>query len=333
MGVYCYKCGSTWRDTWVTCEGCGSSDKALGSARPTTIVVDDAQRFAGPWGMISWPAPGTAMIFGGPGAGKSSLAALLRPTAWITSEQAPKPVKPLFDRITKGHMPVIYPAKTPERVRDVLSQINKGPVVIDSLTPFGMGSIQVATMMVEWAQERNERALGIVQVTKTGDAAGYMSIPHLVDAVIEVEKDAWGMRLFNVTKCRWSPEGSSYWAFNEESGEVITPRFEAAYSVEGEANFWLQPFPMGKARWSDLLMVLDKLDMLEPGCASAAHLAFYMEKHFMEPRDVKQRKQFAERLGLRWISPEDVWDRMRDELERRDESGDYKSVLKALTRG
>lgn len=331
-GYYCYRCGTAWRETWIVCESCGSSDKAYGSSRPVLVVTDDSKRYPGPWQMIDWPAPGTVMIFGGPGAGKSSLATLIRPRAWITSEQAPKPVKPLFDRVVPGHMPVVYPAKTPERVAEVLSMIHEGPVVVDSLSAFGQAAaMAVAQLLVDWSNAQTDRALGIVQVTKSGDAAGYMALPHLVDAVIAVQKDASGLRLFNVEKCRWSPEGSMYWTFGTEGG-IVSPDFPASYSVEGTANLWLQPYPMGKAQWDDLLRLLDKLDLLQPGVASAAHHAHYMPMHFMEPRDIDQRRAFAERVGLRWISPADVWDQVMDRLEQSDENENPSNLLRTLIR-
>jgi hypothetical protein len=328
--TYCYRCGTVWRELWVVCQHCGGTDRSTGASRPTVIVSESSVKFQGPWRMINWPAPGIVMIFGGPGAGKSSLAAMIRPKAWITSEQAPKPVKPLFDRVAPGHMPVVYPAKTPDHVAHILSQIHEGPLVTDSLSAFGgIAGLTVAKMMQEWAAPHDERALGIVQVTKGGDAAGFMALPHLVDAVVSVAKDVSGMRLFNIEKCRWSPEGSVYWAFGEK-GEVIAPDFPAAYSVAGETTLWLQPFPMGRTNWSDLLTLLDKLELLEPGTASAAHWAYYMPHHFLEPRDLPQRRAFAENVGLRWISPAEVWSQIEDALVRKDENADPTDLLRAL---
>ena len=84
---YCYNCGTPWSQEATVCNACGGTDRSLGAARPTRAAKNDLALFDGPWRLIPWPGQGTVAMFGGPGAGKSSLAGLIKPTKWITREQ------------------------------------------------------------------------------------------------------------------------------------------------------------------------------------------------------------------------------------------------------
>ena len=304
---YCYACGTPWSEEEICCPSCGGSDPSHGSARPTRAVENDAVRFDGPWNMVPWIPTGSVSMSGGPGAGKSSVAALIRPTLWITKEQEPRPVGDMFRRILPGHMPDVRVADSAEDVAAALSECERGPIVIDSLTAFGLkDALATAHMVVEWARRKNDRVLAIVQVNKDGQSAGYMEIPHLFDANIMVTPDPWGVRSFQVVKSRWCALGAMYFRFSE-GGQIEIPNFEAAYSVEGSpGDYSLHPFPLKGAKWNGLLKAMAQHNMLKPGCACAATEASYLPSGFLEPMDVAERRAFAERNGLLWIDPATV---------------------------
>ena len=305
---YCYTCGSPWPETEILCPACGATDKARGTARPTVAISHDTLTFDGPWKLLPWPPTGSVAIFGGPGAGKSSLAAMIKPTCWLTKEQEPRPVGDMFRRLLGDtYMPQVHAVETPEDVHRVLNLLDRGPVVVDSLTAFGLkDALVIAHILVTWARRRGDRALGIVQVTKDGSLAGYNQIPHLFDAVVNVQPDPWGVRAFRVTKSRWSAIGALYWKFSAD-GTVTLPDFHSAYTVEGEpGSYWLHPFPLKGSKWGGLCRSLAEAGALEPGSASAAVQAPYMPEGFIEPSDSAERQAFAEQNGLTWVSPNDL---------------------------
>jgi len=314
---YCYTCGTPWPDEWVICNACGSEDRAVDVAKPRQAVRGDHKIFDGPWRLLPWPGQGATAIYGGPGAGKSSLAAMLKPTKWLTREQAPKAAGDMLRRITPDHMPEIHAVNDAAQVHEILQTTFKGPVVIDSLTAFGLReALVIGHILVDWARNHDERSLAILQVTKRGEAAGYKEITHLFDAICNVTPDKWGVRIFDVEKSRWSPLGSMYWTFDKE-GKIAIPEFPAAYSVEGSGgNYWLHPFPMKGAQWSGLLDVLFKLGLLKPGLASSAVLAPYMPTHFLGAMDNTERRRFAENQGLTWAEPEPWFDTILEALDQ-----------------
>lgn len=319
---YCYACGTTWSPGYITCVACGATDKGAGTSRPVVHVKDDTQCFMGPWEMLPWPRSGAVGMYGGPGAGKSSLAAMIRPRVWITKEQVPKPVGEMFRRLWgDGWMPQVHAVQDSGDVAKVLEMHYKGPIVLDSATALKLkDGLLASEMMVKWAQDRNDRVLIIIQINKDQQAAGYMEIPHLVDAVVNISPDPWGVRSFRINKSRWSALGATYWGFNAE-GKVEVPDFPASYSVEGSpGEYWLHPFPIRGSKWSGLLAALSADEQLKPRHASAAVRAPYMEHGFVEPMDVHERKRFAESHGLKWIKPEEV--QISEEAKKKSNQGE-----------
>ena len=306
--VYCYDCGTPWDEMELFCTACGGRERAEGAARPTQVATDDVKCFRGPWRSLPWPGQGTVGMFGGPGAGKSSLASLIKPTLWLTREQVPKPVGGLFRRMWPcGHMPLIRTVANAEDVRKALMDTLEGPVVLDSATALGLTEGLLASHhLVEWAQRTNDRTLCIIQVTKDGRSAGFNEIPHLFDAIVNITPDPFGIRAWRATKSRWSDLGMTYWCFNDE-GSISTPEFNAAYSVEGSpGNYCLHPFPLKGGKWNGLLAAMASHEVLLPKMASAAVRAPYMPDGFITPMDTPERKRFAEKHGLRWVNPGDV---------------------------
>jgi hypothetical protein len=310
--TYCFNCGTPWNDfEEIICPKCGSADKSELSAKPLIRTQDEFTRFEGPWKHIPWPTQGTVAIYGGPGTGKSSLSSLIRPKYWLTKEQEPKPASMMFRRVTPDNMPEIIALDTAEEVAHALQNISEGPIVVDSLTAFGLKeSLEVAHMIVNWSREREDKALAILQANQGGGAAGYLEIPHLFDAVIEIAHDPWGVRVFRIEKSRWCGLENVYFNFNEE-GKISKPEFEAAYSVEGNSgSYYLHPFPVRGAKWSGLVAALADNDLLKAGTCSSAQIAPYMEHGFIEPMDSQDRKRFAEQAGLEWIDPKSAFDKI-----------------------
>jgi hypothetical protein len=305
---YCYRCGTPWPASEAICPSCGGTDRAENAARPRIEVEGDVSRFAGPWRMVPWPRQGSVAIFGGPGSGKSTLAALVNPKVWITKEQEPKPVGSMWRRVMSDTpQPPVHAVNDAQEVGEILALHTEGPIVLDSLTAFGLrDALIIAHFLVNWCQEHDERVLAILQVTKTGDSAGYMEIPHLFDAIINLSPDPWGVRAFRVIKSRWCALESVYWSFDAD-GRVSQPEFPAAYSVEGKpGEYWLHPYPLKGAKWSGILDALQADGKLTPGVACSAVIAPYMPAGFMVPMDHYERRRFAEHNGLAWIEAEEA---------------------------
>jgi len=230
----------------------------------------------------------------------------------------------MFRRILPDFMPGVETVETPEDVKRVLSETQRGPVVMDSLTAFGLReALVVAHMLVHWAQRNNDRALAIIQLNKDGQAAGYMEIPHLFDAIVNVSPDPWGVRAFRITKSRWSALESIYWTF-DKAGKLTIPDFPAAYSVEGgPGEYWLHPYPLKGSKWTGILGALHAEALLQPGCASSAIAAGYMPTGFLEPMDTEERRRFAERNGLRWIGAEEAAEQLKDTAPNADRDNPF----------
>ena len=325
---YCRKCGSPWQDVWVICGGCGSSssNRVLGYARPTVDAKGDEISFVGPWRVIPWPGQGAVAMHGGPGSGKSSLAALLLDDdggkldnsggVWISKEQDPKPIGKMMRRIVPGRTlpPPLYRVEKPQDVLELLETITKGPVIMDSLTAFGLReALHVAHIIHSWTKDNNERSLCIIQVTKEGSAAGYMEIIHLFDAIVGLGADKWGMRQFRVEKNRWGPEEVLYWRFGTTG--IEQPDFDASYSVEGNpGSFYLHPYPLSGSKWCGILDLLDCEHLLGPGLACAAHHASYMPTGFIKAPQSVERRRFAEANGLRWVDPDNLHEYLLDAI-------------------
>jgi hypothetical protein len=229
----------------------------------------------------------------------------------------PRLIGNIFRRTTPDHMPQVKMVYTARDVREALKDIYEGPVALDSATAMESlnEAFEAAQAMVSWAKERNERSLTIVQVNKAGDAAGLMKIPHLFDANVEVYPEDYGLRTFNIAKCRWSSLNSSYFSF-DKIGQIAMPLFEAAYSVEGNpGSYSLHPYPVSGAKWAAPFDLLDEIGEIEGGTACAATRASYMKNGFIEPNDVTERKRFAERHNLRWIDAKSLDGKSSDPSE------------------
>jgi hypothetical protein len=306
---YCTACGARVPVRQVNCSVCGNVGIDPVCVRPTQSGEVKSENLSPPWDRFAWLPGGVVALWGGPGAGKSSLAAITRPQIWITSEQEPFAVARMFDRLGVK-TPTIYRVKSHEEVLRFFkdARFNRPEkVVVDSLTAFGqVDSIKVLRDIVDWTQAHNARTMLVMQVTKENRAAGPMEISHEVDVLARAAVDKTGLRYLAFTKSRFSALETRYWIFNEH-GQVDIPDFsDDVYSVEGApGNYELVPFPVTGARWAGILQFLDDQEELHKfiGSASAAIRAKHKPSGFVLPNDFRERQAFAEAHGLKWINP------------------------------
>ena len=169
-----------------------------------------------------------------------------------------------------GFMPQVYSVESAEDVESILKSHFKGPVVLDSATALKLrDGLRASEVIVEWCHRNNERGLIILQVNKDGQSAGYMEIPHLVDAVVNITPDPWGVRAFRVNKSRWGPLGATYWGFDKQ-GASRCPTSRQRTASREPRQLLAAPIPINGAKWSGLLAALSGDENLHPRCASAA---------------------------------------------------------------
>lgn len=302
---WCFDCGSPAPEDVISCPACGGGDLTEGPTRPTRDVDDAEVAFEWPWNALTWPPGFTLTLSGGPGMGKSSLAAVLSPQHWITNEMRPRAVGRLVRRVSPGaRVPMVHLASDLEAVDRALEHTRPGDlVVVDSLAAFGLDGAPVTLgALIAWAQANDGRVLAINQVTKDERGAGRMRLQHDPDIVAQVRPDVAGRRRLDVTKNRAGSLFSSVFCFDAR-GRLTRPPFRSAYSVEGDpGSYRLMPVPTPNAQWDQLFRALPEDAPIE-GTASAARRFERYASGWLEPEDVDERRAFAEAHGLRWIDP------------------------------
>lgn len=328
----CYDCGLVQEERALLCPRCGSGDLVSGETRPRGARMNV---YAVPFPvdcLESWPPGGVVALSGGPGAGKSSVAALLSghfakecECAWLTSEQTPDMAAMLIKRMVKeqDQMPYVERVNSLDTVREALSRRKgKAFAVLDSITRCGSWTQQADVLeeMVSWTQAvPGRRSLIVLQINSRGEAAGLLSMPHRVDATLEVNVTG-GLRCLSTTKNRHGEMGTRYFKL----GKVLErPDFPLSYSVEDAGGtFRLQPYPLSipRPQWSGLLDHMKELRIYqrkEPymqGVASAGIFCLGYPDNACVPDDVEARQRFAEAHGLKWLMPEE-WNQTIDRAQ------------------
>lgn len=322
VALYCDDCGYSVSQHVITCERCGSASIVEAYAAPRHVAAPVRDPLPYPWGTLEqWPEASAVALSGGPGGGKSSLAALIflhfactRPAVWCTSEQTIPAAAALIARISSAlpawpqgrRLPPIYPVGSFADLRAACEEHGDCFLVLDSITRIAewADQVKIADYLCDprtgWIMGgRDRRLLVIQQINSRGEAAGALEIPHLVHAVSYVEARD-GLRVLTVTKNRNGPIGSIYFSL----GSTVTiPAFPYAYTVEGEpGSYRLHPFPLPGARWAGLFDLAAKIGSgPAPGTATAALPCASYPGGVLLPADAADRRRFAEAHGLTWI--------------------------------
>ena len=313
MQLICYDCGRDNPDDALLCLYCSGTTLTSNKARPIYAppVVNVASNLPYPWNALPrWPASSVIAIDGGPGAGKSSLCALLRPRNWLTSEETVAQATEALRRLQQSEgegwadAPEITAFSNLEGLQDALEDTYDGLSVIDSVTATGHAQVQLEAMgmIMDWARGGpNRRVVAILGHNQDGGAAGPKKIAHLAQIEAFVRPDNQGRRMIGLRKNRHGPLFSRY--FELGANGVERPEFPYAYSVEGiPGSYSLVAYPSKKTEWAGRLEKLDKENSatMPLRTASAAKRAPY-GRGFMEPRDVGARRAYALAHGLTWL--------------------------------
>ncbi len=300
----------------LVCAICRCADLDPRRTRPTPQREAPEAELSQPWTAIErFPEGAVLTLHGGPGSGKSSLAAHLGPGTWLTSEQTPEEAGRLLRRSWPGEYkaPQVHVVETQNDLIASLGEAADALVVIDSITQMGGLQAQADALIFfrTWCKAApGRRGIAILQHNKAGEAAGLRELEHLVDVICPVYQEGSGLRVLGVTKNRNGPLGSHY--FTLDGDGVGVPAFRGLYSVEGNIGAYrLHPWPLKGATfggWIDKLAASDTGPPLQGG--SAALHAPGLPGDIWEPADVEQRKSFAVAHGLPWLNPEttDAWE-------------------------
>ncbi len=322
--LYCYDCASAVAPEQLMCPECHGTQIGAGVARPCVPlrVIEPDPWLLWPWDMLHrWPPASVVLVSGGPGSGKSSLAALLRPDYWLTTEESVSQAREALERMQATEAgewpdaPTIYelPSDDLEAFEITLAKCLHGLLVLDSGTRVGgiQEQHEALKMLIEWAkagQQWDRRVLVILHLTKTGKAAGKLTLGHECQAELSVGLAPGGLRMLQISKNRHGSVGVSRY-FTLGAKGAGQPTFEgAAYSVEGEPGCYrLHPWPIKGAEWAGYLDKLFKGDggkvHAVAGVASAARPVPGYPDGVLRPGDVALRRAYAESHGLKWLDP------------------------------
>lgn len=314
----CYDCGAQVEADALICSACHGSQLTYGHARPRQPTVLASPPLPWPWSTAieRLPAGGLVGLFGPKGSGKSSLAAVLRPDLWLTSEQIVSQANGTISyALGEAWQPTeIKEVKQPAEIGVVLGRIHAGMVVLDSVTRCGglREQLQVLELLEAWCcAGPDRRACAILQVNDKGEPAGLTENEHLVTTVCGVAQEESGLRRVFTEKNRYGPLGVAYFRFGR--GGLEQPKLQYSYSVEGSTGrYQLMPYPSKGARWDGLLraafesQVEGEVNVIaRPGLASAGRHVPGYPNNALYPADVGERRRFAEAHGLTWFGGPD----------------------------
>lgn len=303
--VYCYNCATPNPRGALVCSRCGGAHLTANAARPIRVFPSEGTALPYPWAgvLTRWPAGKVIGLYGSPGCGKSSLAALLRPQAWLTTEQTVDAAAETLVYVQRENYeaPEMRALDGPE-LGPYLGGLYTGLVVLDSVTKCGglREQLHALEQLVAWAADGTDRrGLAIFQVNKEGEPAGLKENEHLTHANVAVAQEESGLRRVFAVKNRSGPYGSQYFTLGANGLE--TPRFLYSYSVEGtHGTYRLEPWPSPRASWAGVLDLVFERGA-RPGLAHAGRPVPGYPDGMLLPADWEHRKAFAEAHGLHWL--------------------------------
>ena len=308
----CFDCAAQVEPDALVCSACGSAELTYGRSKARQPIVLESPELPWPWSTAirSLPAGGLVGLYGAKGSGKSSLAAVLQPDLWLTSEQSNEQASATltYAQGASWTPTEVQAVGTPDEVRAHLAQVHEGLVVLDSATRCGGLREQLAALesMEAWANGGpGRRGLVVLQVNDKGEPAGLTELEHAVTTICGVIGEESGLRRIITEKNRFGPLGVAYFRLGSKGLE--RPQLRYSYSVEGaHGQYRLVPWPTPGARWAGLLDALFTSAEGEvfavAGLASAGRQVPGYPNDRLLPADVDERRAFAEAHGLTWLT-------------------------------
>jgi DNA repair protein RadA/Sms len=227
------------------------------------IVSDKAQRIATGSAELNLVlggglVPGSLVLFAGdPGIGKSTL--LLQTSAqlgigdkrvlYVSGEESAQQVKLRAERLGITGKGVLFLAETEtEEILSRLDELNPSMAVVDSVqTLFTQGATsspgtvaqvrECTRRLMQWAKEHETPVLLAGHVTKDGTVAGPRVLEHMVDVVLYLEGDTFGVhRILRAVKNRFgSTNEVGLFAMGERGMSDVEDPSGLFLSYRGEA--------------------------------------------------------------------------------------------------
>lgn len=250
---------------------------------------------------------GVALLAGSRGSGKTSLAftAFEHPVV-VTAEMTVERARTYCQRL--GVEAARFRVDLDLEAPDLGLGRERAELVVDSLQALG-DAVAVLAGVRRWCQETGSRAIVTSQVRKDGQVAGFESIPHDADAVVELRRASSGQRECCVTKSRFGAERSILF---DLGGDDQAVNWGARYySVEGPP-YRIVPFPSEKSGlYASFLRAAAKDEDLarrlpSPPVAVAGVDGGALYGGWVEPADGPLRRAYAEESGLSYCSMEDL---------------------------
>lgn len=211
----CGECGVTYDEKMPMCSACWSqciwpvplqNDRVLwtSAGRRGIRRAGELRRPAGEY--TRWkdlgklPEHWKMLVYGAPGAGKSTFASLLaddfRTGLYVAHEEGDESIADRVQRLEIANMYLSDAAKYTEILADLEDLGGEVDILaLDSITSMGL-SVEKFSMLSGQAS----RIVAVAQITKDGNFAGTQAYAHLADVVLEVS----GMQV-RVEKNRYGP--------------------------------------------------------------------------------------------------------------------------------
>lgn len=177
-----------------------------------------------------WPEGQFLLLQGGPGSGKSSLAAHIAAeidnVTWYTAEQPAAAVEGMFVRLgLESFIPTVWSGEPQDLA--TLPPPKKGQVyIIDSITT--MDAVQQERFTENFVKplaQSGGRALLLAQTYKARHSLAYTRLHEYTVGILKLVRDRLGRQWLAVTKNRWGPTGlvEATYEFDSRGRMVWTP--------------------------------------------------------------------------------------------------------------